>query len=486
MRGVLPTSLSSRLLGVFLITALGAILLLAGLFSKGLGSQWQRAIVPHLTQYVGYLQEDLGSPPSQQRAMELAQRLGIAIQVHDATSGKLIFKTRHSPMPIGKIRFHDPRRWRPSRQAFRHPSSHPERSVDSRGDNKPSEQGYQQLDPTVQTQIANIAVGKDMRRPVLKLTYDSDYIVYVEFTRAPRRGSGLDELLMAVVALAILLGLCFLAIRHLLRPIGLLQQTVQRISEGDLSARTRQAGGDDLSVLAQSVDQMSERIEQMLEAKRELLLAISHELRSPLTRARIALDLLDPSPYQQQLVKDVEEMEALIAQLVESERLQSHVVLDVKQHEFKYVVSTVVHSIDFPVHWVEPPDSYPIRADEARLAVLIRNLINNAIEHGKPVDNRQAEIFVALTRSQGQYQLTVTDNGPGIDRKHLASVTEAFYRPDASRTRKTGGIGLGLHLCKRITNAHGGSLEIQSPKTGAVGLEVTVNLPAGDFMNSPG
>lgn len=473
MKSWLPASLSSRLLGVFLVTAITAILLLAGLFSRGLGSQWQRAIAPHLAQYVGYLQEDLGTPPDQQRALELSQSLDIAIQVHDADSGKLIFTTRSSPISIEKISFNSPRRWR----SFRRPEGTGVSSLDEVA--LVSE--HHQQDSAVQTQIANVAVGKDKRRPVLKLTYDSAYIVYVEFQRSRGRGSGLDELLMAVTALAVLLGLCYLAIRHLLRPIGVLQQTVQHISEGDLSARTNQKGSDDLSILAQSVDQMSQRIEQMLEAKRELLLAISHELRSPLTRARIALDLLEPTRHQQQLVKDVDEMEALIAQLVESERLQSHVVLDVKPHDFKRVISDVVSCTDFPVTWIEPQENCPIMADEARLVVLIRNLLNNAIEHGKPEDDRPAEISIRLTRAQMNYQLTVTDNGPGIDQKHLASVTEAFYRPDASRTRKTGGIGLGLHLCDRIANAHGGSLQILSPEKGSenekTGVMAVVTLP---------
>jgi len=221
---------------VFLLTAIAAVLLMASLFSRGLGSQWQSAIVPHFFQYVSYIQTELGSPPSEARAQALAQRLPIQIQVHDRQSGNVIFSTR--------------------------------------------QQAYQ---------------------------------IYFEFKRPRSRDNGVSELFLALGGLTILLALCYLCIRHLLKPIGKLQSTVQKITEGDLTARANAKGSDDLAVLAHSVDRMSRRIQQMLDAKRELLLAISHELRSPLTRARLATELLEPSRHQQKLKTDIDEMESLIS-----------------------------------------------------------------------------------------------------------------------------------------------------------------------------
>ncbi|MFK7994487.1 MAG: sensor histidine kinase [Granulosicoccus sp.] len=449
MRG-LPASLSSRLLAVFIITAVAAVVLMASLFSRGLGSQWQRSIVPHLVQYVAYVKQDIGTPPDETRARELAARLSIRIQVHELDSGKQIFTTGSTPIRVEKIKFAKPRRWRAM----------------SAGANR----------KTQGPRINNIAIGEDRNNPVLRLQTD-EYIAYIQFSRPQGRGRGGNELIVALLGLALLLTLCFLAIRHLLKPIGKLQATVQQIRDGDLNARTHAKGSDDLALLAHSVDQMSERIEKMLNAKRELLLAISHELRSPLTRARIACEMLEPSRHQQKLINDIEEMERLISQLVESERLQTHVVLDLQKHNMKRIVSDTVDEFDTFIDWQEPIDSFFIKADKTRLQILVRNLINNALQHGKPFSGEPVHVKVQLQKNDDQIMMIVTDNGPGIDEAHLPSVTDAFYRPDASRTRKTGGIGLGLHLCNRIAEAHGGALTIESVRNNNVGLRIVVTLP---------
>ncbi|MFK7860760.1 MAG: sensor histidine kinase [Granulosicoccus sp.] len=450
MKRWLPTSLSSRLLAVFLITAIAAVILMASLFSRGLGSQWQRTIAPHLVQYVAYVKDDIGSPPDETRARDLAARLSITIQVHQADSGERVFTTSSTPIDVERIKFVTSRRWR---------------AVAA---------GSKRTKPT--PRIDNISIGENRDSPVLRLQ-SRDYIAYMQIARAQGRGRGGHEMFFAAIGLAVLLGICYYAIRHLLKPIGKLQNTVQQISSGDLAARTHARGHGDLSLLAQSVDQMSERIQQMLNAKRELLLAISHELRSPLTRARVACEMLEPSRHQLKLIKDIDEMEQLIAQLVESERLQNHVVLDLHSHDVSRIVNDIVSSFDTPINWQAPRESCLLQVDETRLQVLVRNLINNALQHGKPLSGEAPEVTVQLKPDNKQLKIVVYDNGPGIDVAHLSSITDAFYRPDASRTRKTGGIGLGLHLCKRIAEAHGGLLLVESVRKEGIGARFTVTLP---------
>ena len=467
MRDWLPSSLSSRIIAVFVVTAIAAVLLTASLFSHGLGSQWQRGIAPHLVQYVAYIREDLGTPPDEQRARALTQRLPIQIQVHDRSNGKMLFTTADKKIAIQKIRFRDTQRWQAL--AKTPPSGEHEASRNKRNADRTSKE------PT-QASFKDIAIGDDRRQPVLKLGLENQN-VYIEFERQGGRGRGLDELLWAIAGLALLIGLCYLAIKHLLKPIGSLQEAVQRISSGDFTARTNVRGSNDLAVLAQSVDSMSGRIQQMLDAKRELLLAISHELRSPLTRARVAAELLEPSRHQQKLISDIDEMERLIARLVESERLQTHAVLNLKDVDIGQLVTQSVNSFDAEISWSAPHSPINLHADESRILVLLRNLIENALKHGSPSPETAASVRIALNDNDSEITLTISDNGPGIDSKHLSSVTEPFYRPDSSRTRKTGGFGLGLHLCKRIVEAHGGKLAIQSPAHDDTGVCVTIVLP---------
>ena len=446
----LPASLSSRLLALFLLTALAAVLLMASLFSKGLGTQWRRAIVPHLFQYVEYIKEDLGDPIDEAQARALAARLPIQIEVYNASGNTMMFTTRARPLNIENLHFFEPRR---RRDGERRPVRDANRATSN-----------------------SISIGDDRRHPVVRVRTANNQI-FIEFARPRSRDTGVVELLLAISGLALLLALCYLLIRHLLKPIGQLQNTVQKISDGDLSARTNATGKDDLAALAQSVDQMSERIQQMLDAKRELLLAISHELRSPLTRARIATELLDASKHRQKIINDIDEMESLIARLVESERLQSHVVLDKKLCNVSQLVDDTVANFDdhIQVHHANKPVEAVV--DETRVQVLLRNLLENALQHGAPADNRESVVTVQLSASDKTLQLVVSDNGTGIDEAHLSSVTEPFYRTDASRTRKTGGIGLGLYLCQRIAEAHGGSLEVHSPGNDQTGVRVSVELP---------
>lgn len=435
---------------MFILTAFAAVVLMASLFSRGLGSQWRSAIVPHLFQYVSYIQNDLGAPPSEERARALVKHLPIHIQTHDRRTGKILFSTRQRALQTERLRFKPlpPRRLTADRSAIR--SAIPAR--------------------------ADITIADSKRQIVLRLN-QGDYHVYLEFKRPRSRDSGIGELILALAGLAALLTLCYLCIRQLLKPIGKLQATVQKISNGDLTARANATGTDDLAVLAHSVDRMSKRIQQMLDAKRELLLAISHELRSPLTRARVATELLEPSRHQQKLTADIVEMETLIAQLVESERLQSHVVLDLHDVDVSRILSETVSAFSNKVEWQAPHAPVIITADETRLQVLFRNVIGNALQHGKHQANDEADVSVQLRQEQNEICIVVSDKGPGVGAEQLAKIGEPFYRTDESRTRKTGGIGLGLYLSKRTAEAHGGSLEIENQSQKDTGLRVTIRLP---------
>ncbi|MFK7891880.1 MAG: sensor histidine kinase [Granulosicoccus sp.] len=449
MRRLFRSSLSARLLTIFVLTAVAAAILMMSLFSRGLGSQWQRAIAPHLAQYVSYVRQDLGTPPDEARARSLAARLPIEIQVH--RDGQLQFTTADVPIKTEELRFFTPGRYRRGRD---------------------DEDGtFRERGPKHE-----FAFNDDNRRPVLRLV-QGDSTIFVELAGSRGRGRGLDEMLYAVGGLGLLLTLCYLGIRRLLAPIGRLQTTVQKISEGDLTARSHERGQDDLAQLANSVDTMSDRLQQMLDAKRELLLAISHELRSPLTRARVATELLDSPTHHHRLIREIEEMETLIAQLVESERLQEHTVLNCQTLDVARVIGDIRDRLNAPFDWKHSGKSVIIEADEARLVVLIRNLLNNALHHARGASGNDPKVSIRLVCEQPWVRIIVNDDGPGIDKAHLNAITDAFYRPDASRTRKTGGFGLGLYLCRRIAEAHGGNLLVESPGDNEVGTRVTVQLP---------
>jgi signal transduction histidine kinase len=122
-------------------------------------------------------------------------------------------------------------------------------------------------------------------------------------------------------------------------------------------------------------------------------------------------------------------------------------------------------------------DSTTISADvdDARIRILLRNLISNAIQHGKATATNM--INVSLSKTESTVVIRVVDHGPGIPEEHIDKIADPFYRPDESRTRSTGGFGMGMNLVKRIVHAHGGSMDINSQVSSPSGTSVEISLP---------
>jgi signal transduction histidine kinase len=293
--------------------------------------------------------------------------------------------------------------------------------------------------------------------------------------------------LLTLAALLLLTGLAYAYVRRLLRPLDDIRAGAGRFGSGDFSLPIPIRRRDELGQLATDVNTMAEDIHQMLEAKRGLLLAISHELRSPLTRARINTELLPETPevhaQREALLRDLGEMRDLVTDLLESERLgQGHAALHVEATDLGVLAREVIDSLGpregaaAQVVLEVAPGLPELRVDRLRMRLLMRNLLDNALRHS--VDVTQPPQLVLSAGSQGITQgisLRVRDWGAGVDEASLPHLAEPFYRPDAARERATGGVGLGLHLCKLVALAHGGSFDVRNAQPG---FAVTVVLPA--------
>jgi signal transduction histidine kinase len=289
----------------------------------------------------------------------------------------------------------------------------------------------------------------------------------------PERGS-LRGFLPFVILLVILF-LLYHGTRRLFAPVETIRAGVKRFGEGELDYRITVKRRDELGELAGSFNRMAADIQQMLEAKRQLLLAISHELRSPLTRAKVASEFLDDENQKARINRELDEMETLIEELLETERLTTrHTVLNKTRQDLNALLSEVkaYYSEQDAVKLVLPSESINVNIDVARIKLLIKNLVENALRHTTE-DTPPPQM--TLTKEFNKVIIQVIDNGPGIEEKHLPHLTEPFYRADASRQRQTGGYGLGLYLCKIIAEAHSGSLKISSQL--GKGTTVTVTLP---------
>ena len=273
---------------------------------------------------------------------------------------------------------------------------------------------------------------------------------------------------------AIVLFINYLMVNKLLDPVRKLRHGAERIKKGDLNYRVKTDRQDELGELTESINHMADSLQSMLEAKRQLLMAISHELRTPITKAKLRLEFMPVSEEREQLREDIDEVDLLISDLLEAERLNDeHAVLVSEPVWFAEFIGSVTKQFEsyeggLKLELSEQDQEFEI--DKLRTRLLITNLLNNATRHG-----RGDPILVRVSFSGDRGIVEVIDHGEGISEEHLSRISEPFYRADSSRQRITGGFGLGLYLCRLIAQAHGGLLDIKSQI--GEGTHITVDLP---------
>lgn len=278
---------------------------------------------------------------------------------------------------------------------------------------------------------------------------------------------GLYSPLWAGPMLLAVIGLAYGGIRHLVRPISALAAGAEAFGRGHLNFRVPIWHQDEIGDLAQRFNQMAADIQGMLDGKRALLLAISHELRSPLTRARLHAELVEEGPSKEALLDELAQMRELIAALLESERLGSgHSALQLSACE---VGALVRETAPAGVTLEMAPDLPTLRLDRVRVQLLLRNLIQNALRHNDAA--RGPVVVRAMPEGTTGIRLSVRDHGPGVPPEALGQLGQPFYRPDEARTRTDGGVGLGLSLCRLVAEAHGSRLVMKNVEPG---FEVSV------------
>jgi len=419
-------SLVFRLLFYFLISILALAIVLAISFVQRLRPHVQNQILPNVERYVEYLLNDIGDPPNLTVAQRLADELPFEIRIE----GRAVnWSSSPALRPISSYHF----------DAAPHPYEH-------------------------------VFFSHHRRKELVMIERNEIRYLFV-VDDGFRRGSERRHWLLFVFLGALLIVL-YLLIRRLLRPLSVISEQVRRIGEGNLEQATIDASGE-LGLLAAGIKHMSQQIKSMLEGKSGMLLAISHELRSPLTRMRVNLELLDESDLRQKLIDDCCEMENLLAAILESEKLGSgHAPLSLNSCQLAKLIEEVVANHPCRERISSRLCAVEVDVDELRLKLLLKNLLDNACHYS---GDDQGEIEVTLRIDGCAVLLEVSDRGVGIAADDLVRLTEAFYRPDSARQRDTGGYGLGLYLCRLITEAHGGELRIDSEP--GKGTRVIVKLP---------
>lgn len=284
-----------------------------------------------------------------------------------------------------------------------------------------------------------------------------------------------NPLLMGLVALLLItIGLAYAIQLHLLRPLKWLRSGVEAVSEGEFSTRVPVVRDDEIGKVARSFNQMTDRVRQMMDDRERLLADVSHELRSPLARIKVALELLPEGDKRDSITQDIKEMESLTTALLEREQIRTQSSQASSERiNLVTVAAEVTDGFNNTPPGVQlnvPPQSLNINGDEALVKVLIQNLVDNAIKFSL-ADSKPVEI--SLLDTGGGVQIIVDDDGQGIPVELAEKIFEPFVKLNPARGHRTG-YGLGLNLCQRIVQAHGGSIEIQQRKPR--GTRVLLNL----------
>jgi signal transduction histidine kinase len=278
--------------------------------------------------------------------------------------------------------------------------------------------------------------------------------------------------------LATMLGVVFTAhvvLRRALRPLRTLHEGVRRLSDGNLDIVLPNPTRDEFGALTDAFNQMVGRVKDMLRARDQLLLDVSHELRSPLTRMKVALALLPDGEKKTRMEADVAEMEAMITELLELERFRDGRGIRTERRDLVPILREVGRAFEEGRPGVRVTSSapeLPLDIDGDRVRIVVRNVVENAVKYSLP-DSHPVE--VSATRNGGTVVVRVTDDGPGIPEADLDRLFEPFFRVDRSRSKKTGGYGLGLSICKRIMEAHGG--RIAADNNAGRGAAFTLTFP---------
>ena len=442
-------SLSARLLLVFLLTSLAYGLASRLAVDLVLDRDYLREIIgAHMSLHSNYLLRDLGYPPSPERAQALAEVNPIDIRIDGP----------------GLSWSSDPNFPDPEELAFE-PSQFVDPAAIATADGRRMDRAPSQLDFTSYD-------GHSFTRIV-----EGDYgITIVTPKLAEDTPPNLAWPIIGLISVLVLAG-CYFVVQWLVRPIGWIKAGADRIGGGDLDHRIPRVRNDELGELTDKINGMADEVQEMLEAKRQLLLAISHELRSPLTRTKVALEFLEEDSTRASILEDVHEMELLIHDLLEGEKLNSrHAKLNLQDTNVAALLKQVV-SEDFAdeqerVSLDVPRGDALAAVDPVRIRLLVRNLLSNALRH-TPV--QAPPVQLSLQQGDELLKIIVADRGDGMSSEAVAQATDPFYREDPARSRDTGGLGLGLYLCRRIAEAHGGELSIVSQQ--GEGTEVSIRLP---------
>jgi len=442
-------SLSLKLTAIFLVTALAYLYLLTiGVRQIILNDEVRETLSYYQNSYLEHVLEDLHYPPTQERAEQIILSMPFDMKI----IGNDLDWSSSPEFPNLDVLSFESRNWD---------------FLKIKTDIEIGQETY----------IEGAEFARYMNRSFFKIPF-GDYTVILVIPKMTQavNPTFLFEIFLAISLLILLIA--FLLVQRIISPIQTIQDGTTKIGSGELKHRISIKQKDELGILAKEINLLANNVEDMLEAKQRLNLGVSHELRSPLTRARLQIEMLEQSQSKDELLNEINAMETIISNLLNSEAINyGHKKLDLKmfhiESKVKALIANAPYLENIQTSITSDIKNIEIEADEALIEITLKNILENASRFS-PSNSALIELTLEAINSKS-IRITIRDFGPGFNTDDLEKVTEPFFRTSQSRSRDSGGFGLGLYLCKQIVLAHAGLLKIKNhPDQGAV---VSVEIP---------
>ena len=295
----------------------------------------------------------------------------------------------------------------------------------------------------------------------------NDKIIQILFPRERIAPSSVRLFIFWITLPSILLiSIAIIFLKNQTRPIINLAKAAEKFGKGDFVSGIRPSGASEIRKAAYEFDRMAKRIDRHLKQRAEMLSGISHDLRTPLTRLKLQLEMLNQKDLSNKMSKDIDEMENMLnsyLQFAKSQIQEGSVATNINNlfNEIFIEKNSKNFHLDLPVDVV-------LIARKNALKRCFNNIIENSL-------NYATNVYLHISKSTNKLNIFIDDDGPGIPLNQYINVFKPFYRLDESRNLNQSGVGLGMSIAEDVVRSHGGSIELGKSKYR--GLQVKISLP---------
>ena len=266
-------------------------------------------------------------------------------------------------------------------------------------------------------------------------------------------------------------------IQYNLKPIKLMKKRILSLREGNLTDKIAIISNDELSDLSKAMNKMVEEIKSLLGQKQQLLLDVSHELRSPLARMLLLIEMIPEHKNQKRLIEEIVFLEGMISNLLLSDKLSiPYSNLEYQQIRVDHLIIKTLDVINLGKHVVDINNLIPkeyVLVDETKMIIAIRNIVENALKYSDPLET----IALDINKDKNNTTISIKSIGPEIIEDEKENLFKPFFRSKIQKNHASG-FGLGLTICKKIIDAHGGVLELKTNgKKTTFNIKIPINKP---------